>query len=271
MSLINGQPAETVDIRDRGLAYGDGLFETIAVLHGQAEHLERHLARLETGCRRLSISAPDRHVLRDEVQEVAGNETRVIKIILTRGVGGRGYRKPENPSPTRIVTADPWPDYPETFENDGVRVRLCRQRLARNPALAGIKHLNRLEQVLARSEWVDTSIAEGLMLDDTGHVIEATQSNVFFVHAGVLVTPALDQAGVAGVVREVVLEHAERDGISCEVRDVDQAEIREFEEMFLTNSVIGIWPVKEYEGHPFKQMDMAKIIADHIVQRPITA
>lgn len=247
LTLINGQQSASIGVTDRGLQYGDGLFETIAVADGRISLWDRHLERLAEGCRRLAIVMPDRQLLRDEVQRVAGNGARaVVKIILTRGSGARGYRPDGSALPTRIVQGIPWPKLPEAAGRDGVHVRWCTMRLARQPRLAGLKHLNRLEQVLARAEWRD-EYAEGLMCDSAGLVIEGTMSNLFIVRQGVLTTPDLSESGVAGVVRAEVLARAPTLGIPVAVQAVTPAMVEAAEELFLTNSLVGVWPIRQLE------------------------
>ncbi|CAG7857314.1 partial 4-amino-4-deoxychorismate lyase, partial [biofilm metagenome] len=178
MILINGIEADHLPINDRGLHYGDGLFETIEVSEGHPVFLEQHLQRLTAGCSTLMIPIPDLPTLRDEVYRVChGFQQAVLKVIITRGSGGRGYRPPDNAAPTRIVSLHSFPDYPINFAEDGINARFCSTRLGLNPALAGIKHLNRLEQVMARAEWNLPGIQEGLMLDLNDHVIEGTMTN----------------------------------------------------------------------------------------------
>lgn len=250
--LINGLPGEAVAADDRGLHFGDGLFETLAVRDGVCEFWDRHVQRLLDGCTRLGIVAPAAGLLAAEAHELCrGVRRAVLKIIVTRGSGGRGYRAPEAAAPTRILRLGEWPDYPAAHADEGVRVRLCAAVLGRNPALAGIKHLNRLEQVLARMEWDDPAIAEGLLTDADGHVVEGTFSNVFAVQDGALLTPQLDGCGVAGVLRAVVLDLAAAVGIACSQRPLRSATLAAADELFLTNSLIGIWPVRQFDGHGF--------------------
>ncbi|MBI5463182.1 MAG: aminodeoxychorismate lyase [Gammaproteobacteria bacterium] len=246
--LINGEPGDTLAISDRGLHYGDGLFETLAVRDGVCEFWDRHMQRLHAGCERLCIAPPEFAQLAAEARQLTHSiERGVLKIIVTRGSGGRGYRVPDTAHPTRILLRSDWPTYPRDNAEQGVRVRLCTQRLGTNPTLAGLKHLNRLEQVLARLEWDDPTIAEGLLQDHTGHVIEGTFTNVFLVQHGKIVTPALDRCGVAGIMRAVVMELATAAGIDCTERAVTLDELVAAEELFLTNSLIGIWPIQELE------------------------
>lgn len=251
--LINGQPTETISARDRGLQYGDGLFETIAVVNGVPRLWERHMARLDRGLRRLKFPPQDKERLWTETCSLLSpNAKAVIKLLVTRGQGGRGYRPPTDQQTTRIISLHPWPDIPLDWNREGIELRLCHSRLGRNRALAGLKHLNRLEQVQARQEWDDPGIPEGLMLDEHDHVIEGTQSNLFLVKAGVLLTPDLTHSGVAGVVRELVLEEATELGIQTVVSDLDLAAVTAADALFITNSLWGICPVARFVGHRFE-------------------
>ena len=248
MMLINGRATDQLDARDRGLHYGDGVFTTLRVRDGAAALWERHMARLISGCRRLGIAPPDGAQLHAETQRVcAGVAHGVLKIIITRGVGGRGYTPPPAASPTRVVALYAWPDFAAKNWTEGVAVRVNTLRLARNPALAGIKHLNRLEQVLARAEWDDPAIVEGLMLDDKNQVVEATAANVFSVRDDTVLTPPLHECGVAGVMRALMMELAQSNGLRVREGALSLDEARGADEMFLTNSVIGVWPVREVD------------------------
>jgi 4-amino-4-deoxychorismate lyase len=172
----------------------------------------------------------------------------VLKIIVTRGFGGRGYRLPDRCSPTRVLSLHAWPETVSKLQASGICTRLCKSRLASNPTLAGLKHLNRLEQVLARAEWADPDIHEGFMLDRDGKVVEGTMSNLFLVRRTSLITPDLDQCGVEGIIRTVVLEIAREKGIEIVVKSIDVCDLQHADEIFVTNSIIGIWPVIGFEG-----------------------
>ena len=246
-TLVNGSEQETVPLADRGLQYGDGLFETIAVCAGKPLLWDPHMQRLSDACRRLFIPMPDRDLLRSEVAQLTHNEQRAVaKIIVTRGVSRHGYRPDSSEPPTRVVLCRPWPNHPAGARTLGVSVRWCRMRVSRQPRLAGMKHLNRLEQVLARSEWQD-EYAEGLMCDDQGRIIEGTATNLFLVHEGTLITPDLSESGVAGVMRAQILRHAQAMGMNWAVQPVTRPQVEAAEELFLTNSLIGIWPVTQLE------------------------
>ena len=258
--LINGQVGTAVSVHDRGLLYGDGLFETVRVVGGMAPLWSRHLARLAGGCERLGLPAPGADVLSAELRAVTeGMDTAVVRITLTRGEGARGYAPPVNPRPTRIVAAFPMPALDARAAREGIRMRVCDLRLAGQPRLAGLKHLNRLEQVLARSEWSDPAIGEGLLLDAADRVVCATMANVFAVIGGVLVTPAVDRCGVDGVARaEVLAAH-----VPAQVRDVRLDELLDAGEVFLTSSVRGILPVQAVGDKVFRPGPVTRALQQH--------
>lgn len=260
-TLINGQAGDCLSTQDRGLLYGDGLFETIAVRDGTPQRWSRHLARLQAGCAQLGISAPAASVLEAEAATLCRGMARaVLKLIVTRGSGGRGYRPDPAVMPTRIMQRLSYPSWPAEHARDGVRVHVCRLRLCHNPQLAGIKHLNRLEQVLARAEWDDPSIGEGLLLDPLGHLIEGSMSNVFLVRDGVLLAPDLTRCGVAGVTRALILELAQQAKIATAVRDIAMDMLDGAEEIFLCNSLIGIWPVNRVAERRYPVGNMTRFL-----------
>lgn len=251
MILVDGVAQPQVDAMDRGLHYGDGLFETLAVFSGEIRCWDDHWRRLSEGCRKLGLQCPERALLEQEVYESCGGTSRkVVKILLTRGSGPRGYRVPPKTSTRRILVASDWPEYPSRHVQEGVRVRLCYTRLGHNPTLAGIKHCNRLEQVLARQEWQDEA-EEGLMLDLDGNVIEGTMSNVFLVKGDTLVTPDLARCGVAGVTRQRIIEQAPGLGVPVEVSDIKLEQVHEAQGIFLCSTVIGLWPVRFFEKRDY--------------------
>lgn len=252
MILVNGLPTTHIAALDRGFHYGDGVFETLAVRNHQAQYWPQHLERLQHGCARLRIACPEASLLQSEVEQLGALQAEgVLKIIVSRGVGARGYRSEPTATATRVLALYPMPHYPAEYNALGVRVRVCATRLATQPLLAGIKHLNRLEQVLARQEWDDVGIAEGLMLDSDDNVIEGTMSNIFMVQHGTLYTPNLDRCGIEGIMRKRVLERARMLRISTHLTSLRITALLQADELFLTNSVIGIWPVRELAGTAF--------------------
>ena len=267
MYLINGEFKQEIDVADRGFQYGDGLFETIEVNEGRLVFYERHLNRLFSGCRRLQIPCPDSKKICSEANDLAKNSTRaVLKIVVTRGSGGRGYRRPEITTPTRVLSLHPYPEYPRTYWEQGITVRFCSTRLGLNPALAGLKHLNRLEQVMARAEWSDATIQEGLMLDISGNVIEGTMTNLFYVYRGSLFTSVITQSGVAGIIRQIILEQAAINHLNCFEHLFGVPELLQAEEIFVCNSIIGLWPVTRIESHHFALGSVTRRITDWLGQ-----
>ena len=247
--LIDGAEAGLIPVSDRAVSYGDGLFETILIQAGAPCNWSGHLARLELGCHRLQIPPPSAQDLEAEARVLIQEfEEGVLKVLVTRGAGGRGYRPPTVPQPRRALLLYPLPDYPAAWSRDGVTLRWCRTPASQNRSLAGIKHLNRLDNVLARAEWNDPEIAEGLMLRDDGQVVGGTMSNLFVWTGEALLTPALDLAGIAGTARALTLELAGRSGIQCQERDLGPRDLALAQGLFLTNSLIGCWPVRRLDG-----------------------
>jgi 4-amino-4-deoxychorismate lyase len=245
-SWIDGQPADALPVTDRGLAYGDGLFETIAVRGGRPLLLDRHLQRLALGCSRLAIAADPALIQRELLDFSAQLGDGVMKLIVTRGDSLRGYAPAPGAQPRRLLQGSPAAAYPPAHAEQGVQLFPCVTRLAEQPLLAGLKHLNRLEQVLARSEWQDSTYAEGLMRDTSGRIVEGVYSNLFLVKDGVLLTPDLSRCGVAGVMRGELLAQAQTLGIASQVRDLQMADLEQADEVFLCNSVYGVWPVRGF-------------------------
>jgi 4-amino-4-deoxychorismate lyase len=244
---IDGAPADSLPVADRGLAYGDGLFETILVKTGQPLLFERHMQRLALGGRRLAI-ALDLQLIESECRAFAARLSEgVMKLIVTRGDGLRGYAPAVDAKPRRVLQGSPLPAYPLANAEKGVRLFPCKTRLAEQPLLAGLKHLNRLEQVIARGEWSDAEHAEGLMRDTTGRVVEGVYSNLFVVKAGVLLTPDLTRCGVAGVMRAQLLAIAEQSNMPARALDLQMTDLQKADEVFVCNSVYGIWPVRAFE------------------------
>ncbi len=245
--LVNGKPGNHIDVSDRGLQYGDGLFETMAVQQQSVRLWDLHWHRLQNGCEQLRLELPERALIEKEITQLLTSldeSAAVLKLVITRGNSERGYSIPENIQPTRILSLMRWKGYPAEYYAQGVAVRYCETRLAEQSQLAGIKHLNRLPQVLARNEWQDDSFQEGLMLDSEGHVVDGTMCNVFAIRDGRLFTPQLERAGVKGVMREKVIQLAKQLGIEAYESVFTPAELEMADELFLTNALIGIWPVR---------------------------
>ena len=251
---VNGQPDQQVSPFDRALHFGDGLFETIACRRGRPRFLSLHLERLRSGCGRLTINGGDFDDIRREILDVARDvDQAIIKLLLTRGTAlARGYGVSGQEKATRITFRHPWPKETGTESQDGIQVRTAQLRLGENPALAGLKHCNRLEQILARREWTDPAITEALLFSSSGRLVSGTMSNVFIVSGAQLRTPRVDQCGVAGVMRRVVLREATRAGIPVREDVLDAADLKQADELFLTNARMGIWPIRSLDGRAIR-------------------
>lgn len=230
---------------DRAVAYGDGLFETIAVFDGNAPLWQFHRRRLQHSLHHLQIACDICSIERDFAALASRHPESLVKIIVARSGGSRGYDARNASASAVQMQAYPLPRYPVSHRTEGVRLHVCRQRLSQNPALAGIKHLNRLEQVLAASEWDRAVAEEGLILDGSGAVIEGTMSNIFVLKDGGVDTPRLDHCGVAGVMRSMMMQQL-APSLSLPVRQqrLTIADLLAADAVYVCNSVFGIWPVR---------------------------
>lgn len=244
---VNGTETQQLDVLDRGLHYGDGVFRTLLVSNGKPANWSRHLRHLLDDAQRIGLSLPDASNLSQQVEAFAKSATSaILKLILTRGPADRGYHSITS-APSCILLLYPPADNHLVPDKGGIRVRICETRLSRNPRLAGIKHLNRLEQVLARAEWNNPGIVEGLMLDTADNLVEGISSNLFLVKSGNLLTADLSHCGVAGVTREMTLEVALQRSIAVTIRDLTLEDLYQADECFICNSVTGIRPVMQLD------------------------
>lgn len=261
-SWVDGVPGASVPVDDRGLQYGDGLFETMFIRRGRVRFLEVHLARLADGCMRLGIPLAVNAGLRAEIQAAASAcDLAILKLIVTRGSGPRGYAARGEIQPRRVMTV--FATTPLAIP-EGVHLRIAQHILAANPALAGIKHLNRLDNVLAAREAPHAECFDALLLDSSGLVVGGTMSNVFLVNGGVVVTPPVDRAGVAGVMRGIVLRECATLGLTVEVRPVAAAELSSADEVFITNARIGVVCARSVGEHVLPMKTIAMRLAAHI-------
>ena len=238
--FVGGQRAAAIPNGDRGFAYGDGLFETMRANRGNVPWWDAHWARLQRGAARLRLALPDQVVVRDEATDLLDGGDGVLKLVVSRGSAGRGYAPAGASSPTWTLSLHP---VPAAFPANGLTLRWCAMRLAIQPVLAGIKHCNRLEQVLARAEWDEAaagvqSADEGLMCSSEGDVVCATSANVFVLAARRWITPRVDRCGVAGICRGWALSALGAEQVRLSVADIESADA-----VFLCNAVRGILPV----------------------------
>lgn len=242
------KPASAIELDDRGLQYGDGLFETIAIRRGEPRLWDLHYERLVRGCRRLGLMTPAVKVLRARLDAALANSDcdpmfSIAKIILTAGVTQRGYGRSMPADPRVFVGVFQASPVSRSSYVTGVATMLCSTRLAIGPATAGLKTLNRLEQVLARSECLPTGAFEGLTLDAEGRLVCGTMSNVFIVKDSQIRTPSLERCGVDGTMRRHLLALLDATELGCEIGSLSEDDLADADEVFLTNSQMGAIPV----------------------------
>ena len=264
LSLINGEFKETISVYDRGLAYGDGFFETMLwdsfkdknkIIVG-VEFWLRHLKRIKNGCKLMQINFPPYDEIirqRNLILQASLKEKKsgLLKMIITRGVGGRGYKFERNMVPTIIFLSLPKPKVEKKNFESGVVVKICKTQLSQNINLFGFKHLNRLDSVLARSEWDNKKIFEGIFVDSNQNVLEGTMTNIFFVYKKNLITPPIIDSGINGVMRQVIIDNAKFFFDKVIIEKIKFNDIKKFDQMFLTNSVLKIIPVRKFENIKF--------------------
>lgn len=255
--LINGQPLLGLSVLDRGLAYGDGVFRTFLVKNGNPHHWNLQYEKLALDCQALDIDCPSSDILLKDIQTLfIDNTDAVAKIIVTRGESSRGYGFPIDISANRIVIKTALPIYPPINLTHGIHLHLCQLRLGLQPKLAGIKHLNRLENVLARAEWRDPNIADGLLLDTNGNVIECTMSNVFARFGEILITPSLENCGVAGIARARIIENAAQFKLAVRIESISLDKLMLADEIIVCNSLFGAWQVVSLNGQQWAKQKL---------------
>ncbi len=238
--FIGSKQVDAIPADSRGLAYGDGLFETMRVHCGSVHWWDTHWSRLAHGAARLHVPLPDESMVRDHAAQLFGDAHGVLKLILSRGAGARGYAPDVEAEPVWSLSRHP---LPPASRITGLVLRWCDTRLAIQPALAGLKHCNRLEQVIARGEWQDPGIDDGLMLDSEACVVSATSANLFVLRAGGWLTPPIDRCGVAGICRAWCM-----DEINAREARLTTEDVKASEAVFLCNAVRGILPVARLDG-----------------------
>ena len=240
-ALFNGAPVPDLS-RHRGLQYGDGVFRTCFIYQSHVIDLEKQLELLSSDAARLDLSGPPMETLIEEALALAAGQDRaVLKVLLLRAQEERGYRS-AGQAADRLLCRYPAPAYPASCWDRGVTATKSAFRLATQPVLAGVKHLNRLEQVLASRNW-PAGVDEVLLSDEAGRPIGGTRTNLFWVDRAGVHTPSLERCGVAGHMRRRVLALAASANQPVRVADAGWDEVESALEVFLTNSLIGIWPV----------------------------
>lgn len=246
---VNGDAQDNINIRDRAVQFGDGCFTTAHVQQGRVRRLEDHLTRLQLACKRLKIGGVDWQQLESEMRFAATTRSdAVLKVILTRGSGGRGYSAMGCTQPLRILSLSDYPAHYLALRQTGARLALSSVRLGKNPHLAGIKHLNRLEQVLIRTELEQTIADEALVLDSDAMLVECCAANLFWRSGNQVFTPDLSASGVNGIQRQWVMRQVVKLGFTLtEVRAEIDA-LAAADEVLITNALMPILPVYQVEN-----------------------
>ena len=251
--LINGSFNQAISPFDRGFAYGDGVFRTIKIVGGLPEYWPQHYQKLVADCAVINIVCPSAELLMGDLSllfsadAASENSQAVAKIIITRGEGNRGYTTPAITAPMRAVLKSDMPDYAETRFTDGVNLTICETRLAVQPKLAGIKSLNRLENVLARMEWHNPDTTEGIMLDTSDNVIECTAANIFARFGDTLMTPSLAQCGIAGITRQRIIDLARTLSLNISIETFNLEKLLSADEVIICSSLYGAWQVNKIQ------------------------
>jgi 4-amino-4-deoxychorismate lyase len=267
MFLINGIPQETLPASDRAIQFGDGCFTTVRIAAGQICLLDAHLQRLQMACEKLLIPFVAWAELQREMVELArGNERGVLKVIISRGSGGRGYSAANCLHPVRILSVSGYPAHYDGWRREGITLELSPVRLGRNPHLAGVKHLNRIEQVLIRTHLEQTDADEALVLDSEGVVTECCAANLFWRNGKDVFTPRLDQAGVNGLMRQFCLQQLAHSGYRVVEVHAREAVLAEADEMVVCNALMPVVPVRQYGSQRFSSRELYAFLASQCEQ-----
>ena len=254
---INGLRQNLISASDRGLAYGDGLFATMRCGETGIKFRQSHLERLSQSAQRLGFEWQASPALLLQLDEISSHyfaqfgQDFCIKLLISRGSGGRGYQAPQQPDISEIVSVHAIPAHYSTLQQQGVALQTSPIRLAKQPRLAGMKHLNRLEQVLIKSQTLATGFDDWLVLDSDEQVIESSMANLFCIKDEQVVTPALSASGVAGVMREQLIYWLNDAGYCVQMRTVDVAELEQFDHLFISNSLFGVISVNQVNQFHF--------------------
>lgn len=275
VSLINGIATDYLNINDRAIHYGDGIFETILCHDNKLYYWQKHFQRLQMSANKLDVCCPQEDVLLKNIakllvaNDASSERAYAIKIILTRGLGERGYAVTKNTmSNCLLFLSTVEKSYSSLLSAQLLsgNLYLCKHQVSINESLAGIKHLNRLENVLARNEWANNNYIDGLMLNANGQLIEGTMSNLFMIKGDQLITPSLKLSGVCGIMRDVIIESARVNKIDVTIKDINFDEIIDMDTMFISNSLIGMKSVVEFNGRRFDENAIGDIIFNHLLE-----
>lgn len=262
---LDGRAVTALPLPDRGLEFGDALFETLRLHRGKPLLLDAHLQRLQRGLEQLRFPACEQRVreqltnvlsgVADELSEAA------VRLTLTRGAGPRGYRPPQQATPRILITLTPLDDGPWPLDQPAATIIEAQLRLHSQPALAGLKHANRLEQVMAADEAGVAGADEALMRHADGRVICMASGNLFAVESGRLITPNLHDCGIEGTLRGWLIER-----LGAEVVDLSLERLLDAQEWFYGNSLVGCRPVAAFAGRQWTQHDTCRQVNQRLAE-----
>lgn len=266
MTLVNGRMQDRIDVLDRGLAYGDGHFTTMRVWNGRIQMWDAHLSRLQRGCAKLAIDPPDWQALSQRVMsQVASMEQGCAKLMITRGSGGRGYATQGCDETRWILTTSPYPSHYERWQEEGVDLVVCQQVLGELPMLAGLKSLNRLEQVMLKLELQQRDAVEGIVLNTRKALVEGVSANLFWRRDKTVFTPDLTHSGVDGVMRRWVMGALKAMGIELRIVEAPLESLWHAEEVWLTNALMGLVPVNRIEQTRYRHGQLIRQLQERLL------
>ncbi|KZZ62867.1 hypothetical protein A3762_01960 [Oleiphilus sp. HI0125] len=275
-SSLEEESTSPLSLSNRGLAYGDGIFETIRVVQAKVPLLDYHRARFLRGVEVLSLGSSLEllETFDDQLEnavrqlQLHGHENGLVKLIATRKEGGRGYAPIEPSSVDLFIQVFELPHYQESYYSSGIELALCSHRLSEQPMLAGIKHLNRLDQVMGAREL--NGAPEGVMLDQKNHVIEGTKSNLIALIDGTFYTPELSVCGIRGTLLSALLagELEEFDGsFAIQERQMTLDDLHQADALLMINSVFGVWPVSQFQQSKYAPSTQVNKMMSAVKQR----
>jgi 4-amino-4-deoxychorismate lyase len=242
--IVNGQPQQQIAIQDRAVQYGDGCFTTMAFRNGRLELFTAHIARLKLACAKLFIDFTKWSELEHCLVNCLDYKSNcVVKVIISRGQGGRGYCAQGTSDPSFIISQHLIPEHYSVWQKSGIKLTFSSITLARQPLLAGIKHLNRLEQVLIKHDLAKTDYDDAVVCDTQQNIIESSAGNLFWYKDNTWFTPDLSQSGVEGVMRNQVLAVMQEKGLDCQVVKQGVSVLFKAQYLFVCNALMGLIPV----------------------------
>jgi 4-amino-4-deoxychorismate lyase len=262
--LINGSASKKISPYDRALQFGDGIFRTFVVKNKKPWHWAHHYKKIVVDCRAMKIKPPSEKILLSDIDRLFKTKQKSVgKFMITRGESERGYGFKSSITPNRFLIKTKMPSYPKAHFQSGVSLYICKLKL--HPSfLSGIKHLNRIENVMARSEWQDSRYADGILLNDQGHVIECVSSNLFMRKGHTIYTHPLKNIGVKGVTRDLILKILPQLGFKVKEIRFDLNKLLAADEVFITNSLFGVWQVKKIKNRSWQHQKLATILRDSL-------